>query len=124
MVVFNTDDFVSESLYLPGDIRLRVWTRKEFANDALDVLNMTERIFEYGLMEIFKNVDETALPSKIDMFIIPEYPVTKKNNLKQFYLFLISLMQFLITDFLYSVKRTFCLNFQVPARAICSELLF
>lgn len=74
MVVFNTDDFVSETLYLPGDIRLNVWARKEFANDALDLLNMTEKIFE-GLMDIFRDVDESALPTKIDMFLIPEYPV-------------------------------------------------
>lgn len=77
MVVFDTEDFVSETLYLPGDIRLNIWVRKEYAEDGLDILNMAEKIFE-ALMEIFKDVDETALPPKIDMFIIPEYPVRKK----------------------------------------------
>lgn len=74
MVVFDENDFVSESLLLPGAIDLKLWVRPEFKEEGLDVLNMTERIFEQ-LMDIFRDVDDIALPPKIDMFIIPEYPV-------------------------------------------------
>lgn len=82
MVVFNKDDFVRETLYLPGDIRLNLWVRPEFKDEGLDVLNMTEKIFEQ-LMDIFSGVDESSNPSEINMFIIPEYPVKIILKFKQ-----------------------------------------
>lgn len=83
MVVFNKDDFSKITEYGPGDIPINIWVRKELIDQgALDILNMTLNVY-LGLLDIFRDVNEAAIPPKIDMFIIPEYPVIllDKENL-------------------------------------------
>lgn len=75
MVVFNRDDFTKISEYLPGDVPINIWVRKELVDQgAMDILNMTYNIYS-ALLDIFRDVNEAAIPPKVDMFIIPEYPV-------------------------------------------------
>jgi len=75
MVVFNKDDFSKITEYGPGDMPVNIWVRNELIDQgALDILNMSMNIYS-GLLDTFRDVDESSIPPKIDMFIIPEYPV-------------------------------------------------
>lgn len=81
LLVFNEKDFGKTSASVIGDIKISVWARKSLVDQgfATGTLDMAIKVFS-ELLEIFKNVDESSLPSKIDIFAIPEYSVIKQYS--------------------------------------------
>jgi len=83
--VFYDIDITSVASTTNSGIPVQIWARKNFIDEGqADMgLEMTVKIFDQ-LQAIFKNVDNSSLPKKIDIIAIPDYPVNLYllNNLK------------------------------------------
>jgi len=75
---------------------VRLWARKQYIEKGYGdaPLNLTIKLFN-SLQDIFRNVNKLALPDKIDVFTMPDYPVENcpfylffKNLYKILHLFL------------------------------------
>ena len=74
--VFYDIDITSVASTTNSGIPVQIWARKNFIDEGqADMgLEMTVKIFDQ-LQAIFKNVDNSSLPKKIDIIAIPDYPV-------------------------------------------------
>lgn len=70
LVVFATDDFKYVEQTLPNNMIMRLWARKELIEEGYGVgpLSMSANIMNQFL-DIFRNVDKTALPEKIGNYL-------------------------------------------------------
>ncbi len=74
--VFYDNDITNVASKTNSGIPVQIWGRKNFIDEgqADMTLEMVVNIFN-ELENIFQNVDKSALPKKIDIIAIPEYPV-------------------------------------------------
>ncbi len=77
IVVFYEKDFKKISNQTASGIPLNIWARNHYIDeDQADIaLDMCIKIFN-ELEDIFKGVKKDSLPAKIDIFAIPDYPVS------------------------------------------------
>ena len=76
-VVCDKEDFDFDMSLANNNIPIRIWARKRYVDRKYTraALELTTKIFN-GLQDIFKNVDPSSLPEKIDIFAIPDYSVS------------------------------------------------
>ena len=76
VAVFYEKDFKSIDAKTKSGIPVRVWARNHFVDEGqVDAaLDMVGGLFN-ALEEIFSDVSKDALPAKIDVLAIPDYPV-------------------------------------------------
>ena len=75
-IVFKDEDFKSVESMSVNNIPVRLWARSNLVDKGLAKasLDLSVKIYDQ-LLDIFKNVNPNALPEKIDIFAIPDYPV-------------------------------------------------
>lgn len=77
IVIFYEKDFKNYTLHTKSGIPVTIWARNHFVDEGQVLLaaNMTVNLFN-ALENILNGVNNASLPAKIDVFAIPDYPVS------------------------------------------------
>ena len=82
--LFDTKDFKPASLKSSNNVVVTLWARTPLVDEGLakEPLKLAVDLFD-ALVDIFGGVNPAAIPEKIDILAVPEYPVKHFNCQKR-----------------------------------------